>query len=788
MAADPAAPATTRGADLQFRYEHARQRLGANQQLPAEELLARYPPLKSSPAAPVIALDQCEFYGDFAAFPDDVNAQRKAERKARKAAGVTLTDNDYHDTKERRFNFRLSEHEAQRLAQHGVVVSQRMAAESFAEVYYRLYSDDMPVYVTADSILHAWHRSFDAVLVDIETHECIPVLEKILHTTSTKCHELYNFPARVTITDSQAKQVLLDVDLFLAVAVSLLRGEESFSLPANDARVSALYKSIEAQTTTSTNLFNSEREVDFSLFKPRGHYTKTKELMKYFQAMAWLGTIDFRIAGSSENPDGDLYQLQCAIVLVALMRDTGRMPRLSALDELISSLVGDAGVGADSLTPMQLDKLLPVSGDNVLSLLEAYVGHGNTPPQALLTLQLEIVAKGLGAQLISGHPHVENASPVVPTVLPTSFAFFGQKFVWSSFIFSRLVYDQIVHEESKVARRVPSAIDVAFSLFGNDAAGAIAAQRMTSCSDGKTETLVPLRDGIPYASNLVALRETIDNEFASNETVNTEEDSISTLWLRALRELSKPSGNQASVFHSNVWQLRQLNTQLASFTQLRHDTVLYAKQSYTMQTRCEYAAGFVDPYPQFYACMQKLATRMVGIIRNLGTPDEDSTLRDRGEYLFEEFAETMTKLEAIALCQLDKQPLSDEQTDFIKTVMEERHGSGATKYAGWYPALFYESREDSGKRDVLVVDVHTDTPSIEHNDPGGVLHLGMGDVHFGFFVIDNVVYSGPVFSSYEFLTPIDERLNDDEFLARVDAKTKGISPPEWALASFLCGV
>ncbi|GAB9476212.1 hypothetical protein Gpo141_00013281, partial [Globisporangium polare] len=162
--------------------------------------------------------------------------------------------------------------------------------------------------------------------------------------------------------------------------------------------------------------------------------------------------------------------------------------------------------------------------------------------------------------------------------------------------------------------------------------------------------------------------------------------------------------------------------------------------------------------------------------------------RYKGEHVFEEFAETMTKLEAIAQCQRSKQPLSEEQADFIKTVMEERHGSGATRYAGWYPKLFYDSREDSGKRDALVVDVHTDSPSIEHNDPGGVLHLAVGDVHFGFFIVDSVMYSGPVFSSYEFLTPIDERLTDDEFKARVDDKTSAVlSPPEWALASYLCG-
>jgi hypothetical protein len=293
---------------------------------------------------------------------------------------------------------------------------------------------------------------------------------------------------------------------------------------------------------------------------------------------------------------------------------------------------------------------------------------------------------------------------------------------------------------------------------------------------------VRFRDGVPYASNLIALRETIDQEFA-NESTGTDDESISTLWVRSLRALSKKSANAAPTFQSQEWQLRQLNAQLASFTQLRHDSVLYAKQSYTMGTRCEYPAGFVDPYPQFYAGMQQLATRMGGIIQNLKTPSDGSSVKRNGRDLFAKFAEIMQSLEEIAIRQVQKQPLSEEQTTFIKTVMEKVYGSGEPKYLGWYPKLFYTRREDSGERDVLVVDVHTDVPSEEHGDPGGVLHLGVGDVHFGFFIVDNVMYSGPVFSSYEFVTDINKRLTDDEFRERLESK--GASPPDWALSSYL---
>ncbi|ETN17648.1 hypothetical protein PPTG_05396 [Phytophthora nicotianae INRA-310] len=197
---------------------------------------------------------------------------------------------------------------------------------------------------------------------------------------------------------------------------------------------------------------------------------------------------------------------------------------------------------------------------------------------------------GLETQLITGHPLVEDATAgtTTPTTRPTSFALLGQRFVWSSFIFTRLVYDQVLQDDTKPARRIPSAVDVAFALFGNNEAATEIARRMedhapepddTNC-DGKE--FVPHRDGIQFASNLVALRQVIDEEFNDDDdskprTTATGNSSISSLWLQALRALSRPSPNSASTFHTSTWQRRQMNTQIASFTQLRHGSVLYAK-------------------------------------------------------------------------------------------------------------------------------------------------------------------------------------------------------------------
>ena len=72
---------------------------------------------------------------------------------------------------------------------------------------------------------------------------------------------------------------------------------------------------------------------------------------------------------------------------------------------------------------------------------------------------------------------------------------------------------------------------------------------------------------------------------------------------------------------TRAWALKALNTQLASWTQLRHDTVLYAKQSYTGVPLCEYPAGYVEPVPRFWARLERLAGHAATLLEKTSYPD-----------------------------------------------------------------------------------------------------------------------------------------------------------------------
>ncbi len=64
------------------------------------------------------------------------------------------------------------------------------------------------------------------------------------------------------------------------------------------------------------------------------------------------------------------------------------------------------------------------------------------------------------------------------------------------------------------------------------------------------------------------------------------------------------------------WQ-EKMNTQLASWTELRHDNLLYAKQSYTGGTICSYPYSYVEPFPEFYQNLKDFSTQAVNKIQTL---------------------------------------------------------------------------------------------------------------------------------------------------------------------------
>jgi hypothetical protein len=95
--------------------------------------------------------------------------------------------------------------------------------------------------------------------------------------------------------------------------------------------------------------------------------------------------------------------------------------------------------------------------------------------------------------------------------LPRSFTVFGQKFILDSWAFSQVVFDEILWNESEVLRRVPSCLDIAFSVLANNHVVPELVERINNTSAvTNTNHSVRWRDGKPYQHNLAAVRNVID--------------------------------------------------------------------------------------------------------------------------------------------------------------------------------------------------------------------------------------------------------------------------------------
>lgn len=681
------------------------------------------------------------------------------------------------DSLDRRLHdFRLTPQELDLLRANGFVVSERLGSHSFADVYYKIYADDFPVFISADSILHAWHWSYQAALGELEE------LQLTLAYTTLLDQLHAGIPAiAAEVQEGLLRNSVLDADYFIAVARSLLAGSPVASALGQDSRVAATLDAIgQARHVEDFPLWGTPRAVDFSQFTVRGHYTRTAALGRYHQAYQWTALADLRVAGMRSS----VRELGTAVVLDELhTRSTNPTP-WNTIDTLLRIFVGRV----DSMTFLELSALRTAAG---LTFAAA------NRPGELERFQIALQDGDYG---VANYATAAYPTPFGPgqTQLPRLFSLTGKRFIPDGWATAQVTFDRIRwHEElpdnrtvfGKVVRRLPTALDVAYGVLGN-------LQVAPEIAEGIRST------GLPYQHNLTAVKATLDGQDPS-----AWQSSIYTQWLYALRMLSATTTDSQypQAMRTRAWSHKNLNTQLASWTQLRHDTALYVAQPYSSQIVCEYPAGFVEPRLEFWEAMRRMATDTAAAIERFpmsgtlvfpsgvpGGSDITVELHRRHEAQvqhYRNFANIMARLRDLAAKQLAGVPHDAADILFIRSTMNngELPYYGKT-YTGWYPMLFYKDYGQelpfstdinaSDRRDLLVTDVHSAPPDPLYR--GGVLHQAVGDVDLLVIAVDcageRMIYLGPTLSHYEFTEPGMNRLNNEAWRARVDSTTRPARP------------
>jgi hypothetical protein len=645
----------------------------------------------------------------------------------------------------------LTPAEKAKLAANGFVASDRMQEKTFAEALLKVFQKDLPVLVTTDAILQALHASYDDILKTLEQHVLLPALTDLLGKTHLALAKLD--PG----ADPLAKQAKDDADFFVTVARSLLLGQAQKTNAGGtlDKDVATFLGHVEGLQLEEVTIFGTPRTMDFSQFKPRGHYAGVPELEKYFRAMMWLGRVDFRFAEFDANGGGWSYWPR-QVMGAVLLHQAVDVPAWQAADDLIGLMVGPV----DYIDFQGVAKLVAAQGWKQAS---------DVAKADAKKLLADLIGGKYGAQKIASHFIETNPFSDEPTPLPPSFTYLGQRFVVDSHVFANVVYDRVVKDGNKVMRAMPSPLDALF-VMGNGQVLPLLADEFAK---------------FPYWGQLHVLRYLVDSYDQAFWQGN-----LYNLWLDALRTLNAPTTGDAFPFamKTPAWRDKTANTQLGSWAQLRHDTLLYAKQSYTGGVACEHPSAMVEPYPAFFGKLKifgQLAGQYLGNFQagSAGAaPGKDAPwVKQQLASFFANWADHMGKLQAIAQHELDGKDLTQDELKYLKGVISADPGCGAPVFSGWYASLYF-SADNLDKWKPTIADVHTNPNQDGPLAPPRVLHVATGNVGLMVFTADRcsgaAAFVGPVFRYHEVEVKEIKRLNDQEW-EKMLQDGSAPQPPKW---------
>ncbi len=650
--------------------------------------------------------------------------------------------------------FKLTGYENGLLNQNGFFVTERIANVDFLSLYNEVYNNDLPLFISTDAILNAFHRSYDLILKGTEINYLIPKVGEFLESLQSKIPELDSKYS----TYPELATMLKDIDVYLTVPRKLLNSSAQPYYYENNAVINHYLDNIQGLGFVKEPVFSTNsRKVDYSQFTPRGHYTDSNypQLAKYFKAMIWLGRMElYLIAPSSADQDNlskaDIQrQIIDSYLISELVNISAETNLYDEIEKTIASFVGEQ----DNVTLPQFNLVKDAVGINSANnLIDTLVINKF---KDTLTVK-PFAGQKILSQLLESNPmDPEQIKPA------SAFLLFGQRFVVDSYVTGNVVYDRITFNNVKIKRMLPSTLDVLFTL-GNSSVAQI---------------LQPEIENYKYASNLTSLRYLIDSY--SQDFWNS---SIYNQWLSSLRTLNPPNDRTVlpQYMQTAAWWQQKMNTQLASWAELRHDNILYAKQSYTgtVIQACSYPYVYVEPIPQFFNEMKNLVLVTAYKFNSLSI-----NLSQEINYL-NRFAFIMDTLKSISEKELNKIELSEIEKKFLKNILYSNpHICGGVNLNGWYKTnlLYQNSAIGTASQNFVVADYHTSPSDEDGNMVGWVKHAGTGSTNLCVVVaeipnVGNVAFAGPVSSYYEYTTTNFLRLTDDDWSNTYLAKS---FRPDW---------
>lgn len=625
------------------------------------------------------------------------------------------------------------------LSNNGFVVAAPVPGKyrEFYQIYESMrYNYDQLAFITTDAVFHVYHLLFDKILRDLERETFIPDLEILTSAMLQASLDQYQSLKGTPLEEPARRNVA-----YFSVEAQLLGLPDPVPADVSDL-VSAELELINNHLSPDVSPIwdrpgqvEDERLVEeYTQYIPRGHYTRSEAFERYFRSMMWLGRMTFRLR--------EPFETQRAILIVDALRKAAPSTGESAeqlwenLYEPIGFIVGKAddpscyeyGVIMDAVFGPDPD---PLSFADQALLDQFIASAAELPPPQVNSMWVWI------------WEDKEDAT--------RGFRFMGQRFTLDAYVFGQVMWRNVGTITDP--RDLPKALDF-FSAMGSE------------------EALSILQDmGEPDYANYSKQMNKVTSELAALEQ-DSWTQNLYWSWLYSFHPLITAKDARYPVFmQTQAWTRKDLHTALGSWTELKHDTILYAKQVMAELGGGgpeEIPQGYVEPNPEVYARLYAL-TKMTSdglTARDAIDPNIQGNL--------ENLMDLLSFLQRIAEQELNDEPISEDdywRIQFVGGELEALTIAAADKDDEF-------GRDLSDQKAALVADVATGI--------GRVLEEAIGQPTPIYVVLPDQPWRigiGAVFTYYEFIVPPEQRMTDEEWQAMVES---GDTPPapDWT-SSFM---
>lgn len=257
--------------------------------------------------------------------------------------------------------FYLTESQKQLLQENGFVVIP-WHGDDVVQPYKTLKAREIPIFITSDTLLHLYHIQFNEILKRLEEEEFFDELIDMSLAMMDRAMQDYESFGGGDLKEAARRNVA-----YFAVALSLLQTptegydeeavkqeieqwneecyweepkefkplkEVNFTIPSYVVgEVNEEIENIEAhQGFKPSAIFNSQDDCqclslccyceDYSQYVPRGHYTRSEALKRYFKAMMWYGRMAFLLKGGDDalitEEDARIATIQASLISAEL--------------------------------------------------------------------------------------------------------------------------------------------------------------------------------------------------------------------------------------------------------------------------------------------------------------------------------------------------------------------------------------------------------------------------------------------------------------------------------------